>query len=100
MTASIGIWAKGETTGEQVLYRWEADQQTGFVILEVATRKVWPADADGHPLGNLVFDPDAGDPSGTAEGVDHRLFNQVVVALMRAVRRAGAAPATAHAYYY
>jgi hypothetical protein len=32
--------------------------------------------------------------------VNQRLFNQVVVAIMRAYKRAGTAPATAHAYYY
>ena len=52
------------------------------------------------PIGDLLFDPAAGEPSGTADGVNRRLFNQVVVAIMRAYRRAGAAPATAHAYYY
>jgi hypothetical protein len=100
MTASIGIWAQGEPTAERVVYRWQADQQTGFVTFEVATRRIRPADASGQPIGDLVFDPAVGDPSGTAEGVNHRLFNQVVVAIMRAYRRAGSAPATAHAYYY
>ena len=41
-----------------------------------------------------------GDASGTADGVNRRLFNQVVVAILRAYRRAGSAPTTAHAYYY
>ncbi|GAA0516645.1 hypothetical protein Ade02nite_25190 [Paractinoplanes deccanensis] len=100
MTASIGIWAQGDPGGELVLYRWEADQRTGFVTLEVSSQKVRPADPSGRPLGDLVFDPAEGEPTGSAEGVDVRLFNQVVVALMRAYRRAGAAPATAHAYYY
>jgi hypothetical protein len=100
VTASIGIWAQGDATGESVLYRWEADQRTGFVTFEVATRRVRPVDSDGQPIGDLVFDPEVGEPSGTAAGVDRRLFNQVVVAIMRAFRRAGSAPATAHAYYY
>jgi hypothetical protein len=100
MTASIGIWAQGDSTGESVLYRWEADQQTGFVAFEVSTRRVRPVDGSGRPIGDLVFDPAEGEPSGAAPGVDRRLFNQVVVAIMRAYRRAGTAPATAHAYYY
>jgi hypothetical protein len=100
VTASIGIWAQGDPVGESVLYRWEADQQTGFVTFEVPTRRIRPADGSGRPIGDLVFDPAADEPSGTATGVDRRLFNQVVVAIMRAYRRTGAAPATAHAYYY
>ena len=100
MTASIAIWAQGDPSGESVLYRWEADQQTGFVTFEVPTRRIRPADGSGRPIGDLVFDPAADESSGTATGVDRRLFNQVVVAIMRAYRRTGAAPATAHAYYY
>jgi hypothetical protein len=100
MTASIGIWAHGAPGGEVVLYRWEADEQTGFVTFEVATRRFRPADEGGAPIGDLLFDPAAGEPSGTATGVDRRLFDQVVVAIMRAYRRTGTAPATAHAYYY
>lgn|SRR5690349_19305060 len=100
MTASIGIWAQGDPTGEVVLYRWEADQETGFVTFEVPTRRFRPADGSGQPIGDLLFDPGVGEPSGTATGVNRRLFNQVVVAIMRAYRRAGTAPTTAHAYYY
>jgi hypothetical protein len=47
-----------------------------------------------------LFDPAAGEPSGTTAGVNQRLFDQVVVAIMYAYRRAGTAPATAHAFYY
>jgi len=100
MTASMGIWAHGDATGESVLYRWEADQQTGFVTFEVPTRRFRPADESGQPIGDLLFDPVVGEPSGTAAGMNRRLFNQVVVAIMRAYRRAGKAPTTAHAYYY
>ncbi|GAA2698745.1 hypothetical protein [Actinoplanes palleronii] len=100
MTASIGIWAQGDLTGESVLYRWEANEQTGFVTFEVPARRIRPADDSGQPIGDLLFDPAQGEPSGTAAGVDRRLFNQVVVAIMRAYRRSGTAPATAHAYYY
>lgn len=100
MTSPIGIWAQDDPAGEQVLYRWETDQESGFVTFEVATRRFRPANASGSPIGNLLFDTAAGEPSGTAEGVNRRLFNQEVVAIMRAHRRAGAAPATAHAYYY
>jgi hypothetical protein len=100
LTASIGIWAQGDPTNESVLYRWETDQQTGFVTFEVSTRRFRPADDRGQPIGDLLFDPVAGEPSGTAAGVDRRLFIQVVVAIMRAYRRAGTAPTTAHAFYY
>ena len=106
MTASIGIWAQGDSAGEVVLYRWEADQQTGFVTFEVPTRRFRPADHSGQPIGDLLFDPVAGEPSGAAVGVDQRLFNQrlfnqIVVAIMRAYRRAGGtAPTTAHTYFY
>jgi hypothetical protein len=100
MTASIGIWAQGDLAADSVLYRWEADQETGFVTFEVPTRRFRPADDRGHPIGDLLFDPADGEPSGAAAGVNRRMFNQVVVAIMRAYRRTGAAPATAHAYYY
>ncbi|MBG0567835.1 hypothetical protein [Actinoplanes aureus] len=100
MTASIGIWAEGDVTGELVLYRWEADQQTGFVTFETATQRMRPADHSGHAIGDLLYDPAVGEPSGTAASVNQRLFSQVVVAIMRAYRRAGTAPTTAHAYYY
>lgn len=100
MTASIGIWAQEDQAGELVLYRWQADEETGFVTFEVGTRRFRPADHDGRPIGDLLYDPAAGDPSGVADGVNRRLFNQVVVAIMRAYRRAGRAPATAHTYYY
>jgi hypothetical protein len=100
VTASIGIWAQGEPTGELVLYRWEADQQTGFVTFEVPAQRFRPADSSGQPIGDLLLDPAVGEPSGSAAGVDRRLFIQAVVAIMRAYRRVGAAPATAHAYYY
>jgi hypothetical protein len=100
VTASIGIWAQGDPTDDVVLYRWEADEQTGFVTFEVATRRIRPAVQSGHPIGDLLYDPDEGEASGTAAGVERRLFNQVVVAIMRAYRRTGSAPTTAHAYYY
>ena len=100
MTASIGIWAQGDLTGESVLYRWEADQETGYVTLELPARRLRPADQNGQPIGDLLFDPEVGEPSGTAADVNRRMFEQVVVAIMRAYRRAGTAPTTAHAYYY
>jgi hypothetical protein len=100
MTASIGVWAEGEVTAEVVLYRWETGGETGFVTFEPLTRWVRPAAGDGRPIGDLLFDPVAGEPAGVAEGVDRRLFVQVAAAIMRAYRRVGAAPATAHTYYY
>jgi hypothetical protein len=95
LTASIGIWAQGDLTDDVVLYRWEADDQTGFVTFEVANQQIRPAEASGQPIGDLRYDA-----TGTAAGVERRLFNQVVVAIMRAYRRTGSAPTTAHAYYY
>lgn len=100
MTASIGIWAQGDPTDDVVLYRWEADEQIGFVTFEVGTHRFRPAEQSGQPVGDLVYDPAIGEASGTAAGVDRRLFNQVVVSILRAYRKAGSAPATAHAYYY
>jgi hypothetical protein len=100
VTASIGIWAHGDPTEDVVLYRWEADEQTGFVTFEAATQQIRPAEANGQPIGDLRYDPTEGEASGTAAGVERRLFNQVVVAIMRAYRRTGSAPTTAHAYYY
>jgi hypothetical protein len=100
LTASIGIWAQGDLTDDVVLYRWEADDQSGFVTFEVATQQIRPAEPNGQPIGDLLYDPAEGEASGTAAGVERRLFNQVVVAIMRAYRRAGSAPTTAHAYYY
>lgn len=100
MTASIGIWAQGDPAGESVLYRWEADQQAGFVTFEVSTGRFRPANSGGQPIGDLLFDPAEGEPSGTAADVSRTLFIQVVVAIRRAYRRTGTAPATAHANYY
>jgi hypothetical protein len=57
MTASIGIWAQSDLSGESVLYRWEADQQTGYVTFEVPTRRFRPANDSGQPIGNLLFIP-------------------------------------------
>jgi hypothetical protein len=100
MTASIGIWAQDDAAGERVLYRWEADQASGFVTFEVSTRRFRPADVDGRPLGDLLFDAITGSADGAAAGVDRRLFSQVVAAILRGYTRAGKAPATAHAHYY
>jgi len=100
VTASIGIWAQGDATGERVLYRWEADQQTGFVTFEVPTRRFRPADDSGQPIGGLLYDAATGDSQGTSAEVDKRLFSQVVAAILRSYTRAGKAPTTAHAYYY
>jgi hypothetical protein len=67
---------------------------------EAAARRIRPAEASGQPIGDLLYDPAEGEASGAAAGVERRLFNQVVVAIMRAYRRTGSAPTTAHAYYY
>lgn len=100
MTASIGIWAQGDLTSHVVLYRWEADDQTGFVTFEVADQRIRPTDQSGRPIGDLRYNPATGEASGTAAGMERRLFSQVVVAIMRAYRRLGSAPSTAHAHYY
>jgi hypothetical protein len=100
MTASIGIWATGDTSEPVVLYRWEADGGSGFVAFEVEGRRFRPADENGQTIGDLVYDAELGESSGRADGVDRRLFSQVVAAILRAHRRAGSVPATAHAYYY
>ncbi|GAA0516691.1 hypothetical protein Ade02nite_25130 [Paractinoplanes deccanensis] len=84
MPASIGIWAQGDPHGDLVLYRWEADRQTGFVTFEVLSETFRPADENGRPVED-------GGP----------LFAQVVAAIRRAYRRGeGKAPATAHVYYF
>lgn len=100
MTASIGIWAQGDATGDHVLYRWKADQDSGFVTFNVPTRRFRPADGNGQPIGDLLLDAVTGDSNGTADGVDRRLFSQVSAAILRAYTRAGKPPATAHAHYY
>jgi hypothetical protein len=101
LAASIGIWAQGDLAADVVLYRWEADNQTGFVTLESATQRIRPAGQSGQPIGDLVYDPGTGEAFGTAAGgVERRLFSQIVAAIMRAYRRSGSPPATAHAYYY
>jgi hypothetical protein len=79
---------------------WAADQQTDFVTFEVQTRTFDRQTKSGQPVGDLLFDPAEGDPSGAAPGVDRRLFDKVVVAIMRAYRRDGTAPRTAHVYFY
>jgi hypothetical protein len=61
VTASTGIWAQGDATGERVLYRWEAGQQISFVTFEVPTRRFRPSDDNGRPIGGLVYDAATGD---------------------------------------
>jgi hypothetical protein len=100
VTASIGIWAQGDATGEQVLYRWEADQKTGFVTFEVPTRRFRPSDDNGQPIGSLLYDAATGDSQGASPEIDKGLFAQVVASILRGYTRAGKAPTTAHAYYY
>jgi hypothetical protein len=46
----IGIWAQGDLTDDMVRYRWEADEQSGFVTFEVATQQIRPAEASGQPI--------------------------------------------------
>jgi hypothetical protein len=63
LAASIGIWAQGDLAADVVLYRWEADNQTGFVTFESATRRIRPAEQSGQLIGDLVYDPAAGEAS-------------------------------------
>ncbi|MEV4345306.1 hypothetical protein AB0J83_12590 [Actinoplanes sp. NPDC049596] len=100
MDASIGIWALGDCSADVVVYRWKIGQRSGFIAFEVPSQRIRPSDESGRPLGDLQFDAAVGEPEGSADGVDIPLFIEVVVALMRVYRRAGAAPATAHAYYF
>jgi hypothetical protein len=100
VTASIGIWAQGDTAGAQVLYRWEANQLIGFVTFEVPTRRFRPSDDNGWPIGGLLYDAVTGDSQGTSPEVDCSLFAKVVASILRGYTRAGKAPTTAHAYYY
>ncbi|WP_306215232.1 hypothetical protein [Actinoplanes sp. RD1] len=99
MVASIGVWAQGDTTGAQVLYRWEAEQQQGYVLFEPAPRAFRPADDTGTPIGDLRIDASADETTGTADGVNRALLGEAVVAILRGYSKAGAPPATAHAYY-
>jgi hypothetical protein len=78
LTASIGIWAQGDLAGDVVLYRWEADDQAGFVAFEIADQRIRPADQSGRPIGDLQYDLTTGEAFGTAAGVERRLFAQVV----------------------
>ncbi len=58
MTASLGIWAEGESAGG-ILYRWEADHGSGgsgFVHFDPTCRRIRPVDGSGGPLGDLVID--------------------------------------------
>jgi hypothetical protein len=64
------------------------------VTFEVGTRCIRPAEPSGQPIGGLVYELAEGETSSTAAGVERRLFNQVVVAIMRGYRRTGSAPST------
>jgi hypothetical protein len=100
VTASIGIWAVGAAEGEEVLYRWEVEQRVGFVNFEVSMLRFRAVDSSGRAVGDLLFDAITKEISGGAEGVDRRLFGHVARAILRMYERAGAAPATAHCYYF
>ncbi|XVU26106.1 hypothetical protein ACQPZJ_03325 [Actinoplanes sp. CA-054009] len=100
MAASVGIWAHSDPSADVVVYRWEIGRRTGFVTFEVPSQRIRPSDENGRPICDLLFDAAVGEPSGSADDVDVPLFIEVVVAIMRVYRRAGAAPATAHAYYF
>src|SRR3954466_9598901 len=100
MTASMAIWWVGGGDGEVVTYRWEADHQGGFATFEVLMRRFRATDGNGRPIGDLLFDGIIEEVSGTADGVDRRLFGQVAAAILRMYERGGAAPVTAHTYFF
>nr|WP_296069718.1 hypothetical protein [uncultured Actinoplanes sp.] len=100
MSAAIGIWALGAVDADVVLYRWEAERQLGFVSFEVSMLRFRAADSSGRTLGDLLFDAITEEISGGADGVDRRLFEHVTGSILRMYKRAGAAPATAHVYYF
>jgi hypothetical protein len=102
MTASLGVWASGPVPGG-TLYRWEADRGeggNGFVVFDDQAQRVWPSDADGHPQGTFVVDMAAAESAGATEGVSPSLVLKVAASILKAYRRAGKIPETAHAYYY
>lgn len=68
--------------------------------LRSRTNESGRADQSGRPIGDLRYNLATGEASGTAAGGERQLCNQVVAAIMRAYRRLGSAPSTAHAHYY
>lgn len=102
MTHSLGVWAMGSTTFEGTLYRWEADQGVhgaGYVVFDVPTQTIRPADVAGTAQGDLCIDARTGVLSGVAKGVDPTQFVKVAAAIFKAYARNGDVPQTAHAYY-
>jgi hypothetical protein len=102
MTASLGVWAAGPVAGG-TLYRWEADRGeggNGFVVFDDQAQTIRPSDAEGTPRGTLVVDVAAVESAGATEGVSPSLVLKVAAAIVKAYRRAGKVPDTAHAYFY
>jgi hypothetical protein len=61
LAASIGIWAQGDLAADVVIYRWAADNQTGFVTFESATRRIRPAEPrrrESSPVSEVSRRPD------------------------------------------
>jgi hypothetical protein len=98
---SIGIWAHAASPHGAV-YRWEADGGAGgagYVLLNLEARTVRPCDAAGEPMGNLTLDIGGGNMTGDPGSVDRAKFVRTAGAILKAYRRAGEAPRTAHAYF-
>jgi hypothetical protein len=97
MAFSLGVWADRAVPGG-TLYRWESDQGhggAGFVIFNAEAKTIRPSNAEGSVVGSLVVDGEAGETTGTSEGVDRPNFMRVAASILKA----GEAPATAHTYY-
>jgi hypothetical protein len=98
--SSIGIWTQGDATGERVLYRWAADQQTGFVDVRGGDTPIPPVRRQRSADWGVLYDAATGDSQRTLAEVDRALFSQVVASLLRGYTRAGKAPTTARTSYY
>jgi hypothetical protein len=102
VTASLGIWAEGALPRGMV-YRWEADHGeggSGFVAFDPDTRQIRPSDASGNVLGSMIINGADGEVSGSADGIDPVVLTKVAGSILRAFKRSGEAPVTAHAHFY
>jgi hypothetical protein len=100
MTASLGIWAAHQVSSG-VVYRWTADNDSGYALLDTATATVSPCTSDGHAIGDLRIDTAADQPlTGHTDGVNLRLFIRVAAAISGPFRLTGKPPETAHKNYF
>ncbi|RZU52269.1 hypothetical protein EV385_4117 [Krasilnikovia cinnamomea] len=101
MAFSVGVWSEGPVAGG-TLYRWEIDAGKagfGFALVDWETGTVRPADRRGQPQGTFAVDGRSGVMSGDVVGPDRMPMVQVAAALIRAYRRDGRVPETAHPYF-